>query len=162
MGQLDALDVFAGTGNMAKSFRERGLACEEFEKLRGGVENDVLTPSGSDHLLGLLCRVSAKGVVWLGPPCSTWVWIARSHTKRNSADVNGDTSREDVQHANATAKFVGMFMRLCHRLKVWYVVEQPKGSLLWQFESVAEALQATGARRTHVELGRVGASSENH
>ena len=67
--------------------------------------------------------------------------------------------RQDVHDANAISDFVATVMSVCHALRVWYVVEQPATSMLWQYAPIAQALQHTGARRVYLELGRAGGQS---
>ena len=52
------------------------------------------------YLLFLMATVVETGHVHFSPPCSTFLWIARSHTKRSEHDVFGAQHRADVAGAN--------------------------------------------------------------
>ena len=114
---------------------------------------------GLTHLIGLACRVKAKGVMWIGQACSTWIWLARGHTKRSKGNVEGDTSRPDVRAANQMAVYTAGLVELCHARHVWYVIEQPLSSVLFHHPALAAAIRRSGGRRYKVELGRAGAAS---
>lgn len=45
--------------------------------------HDFLTPCGFLAVLAAVLRLHLCAVLWLAPPCSTWVWMSRSSTKRH-------------------------------------------------------------------------------
>ena len=154
---LQAVEVFSGVGNMAAAFNAFGLPASTFEKEHGGESEDVLSDAGLGKLLFTVARVATGGLVWLGPPCSSWIWLSRRSTKRKKSDVQGDATVASVAEANKLAHVVADVIRTCHALGVYFVVEQPNTSLLFDYEPMALALSETRARRAFVELGRAGA-----
>ena len=156
---LGALDVYAGAGNMSRSMNAHGTRCEMYDKVYSDVGQNVLCVEGLAQLIALACRVTTKGVVWIGPECSTWVWLSRGHTKRSKSNIEGDTSRSDVTDANHIATITAGLVQLCHARRVWYVIEQPLSSLLYHHPGLAAAIKRSGGRRYSVELGRAGATS---
>ena len=68
LSTIDALDVFAGTGNLAAALTAHGLICHVLDKEIGGPQHDVLTDEGAALLLRMVARVAQKGLVWMPPP----------------------------------------------------------------------------------------------
>ena len=52
------------------------------------------------YLIFLVASVVETGHVHFSPPCSTFLWIARGHAKRNLQDALGAEDRLDVKCAN--------------------------------------------------------------
>ena len=40
-------------------------------------QQNVLTDRGVHLFLKLLCKLTPGSVVWMGPPCGSWVWMTR-------------------------------------------------------------------------------------
>ena len=59
-------------------------------------EEDFSTKLGFAKAVFYVLRVKEGGIVGGGPQCSTWIFIALSHTMRNLT-IYGDTTREDVR-----------------------------------------------------------------
>ena len=157
VSKLHALDVFSGTGNMAAAFNAFRMPAATFDKEVGGESEDILGDAGLGQLLFNVARVVTGGVVWFGPPCSTWIWLSRRSTKRTRAEVGGDTSVAAVMEANEIAHIVADVIRTCHTLGLYYVLEQPASSLLFNYEPISAVLADTRAQSVSVELGRAGA-----
>ncbi len=64
-----------------------------------------------------------------------------------------------VQEANRIVDIVVKVVQLCEAMGVYWVIEQPRGSLLWDYGPMKEVLRNTTYCQAAVELGRVGASS---
>ena len=157
---LKCADIFSGTGNMAAAFGAFGMLSSTFEKQNDPEGQDVTTDKGMGILLYMIARVEPGGIVWLGPPCSSWVWLSRSTTKRSASKVEGDTTVPSVAEANAIANIVADIMRVCHALGVFYVVEQPRTSLLFDYSPMRSALDETTALHVALNLGQAGATSQ--
>ena len=156
---LHTVEVFAGVGSIASAFLALGMLAATYDKLHDEVLHDISTDEGLRHLVSLIVRVGEHGLVWFAPPCSTWVWIARSHSRRSNSNPLGDEDRADVRLSNEIAVRVSVLLQLCRSLRIWYVVEQPVSSLLLEHPDMRRAVACTGASSVSVELGRVGASS---
>ena len=50
----------------------------------------------------VLCEV--HGHLWVGCPCSSWVWVSRASTRRCRLRPNGKTSLKSVRKANRLAR----------------------------------------------------------
>ena len=71
--------------------------------LRISVDHDMLRPSGFFIAIAFIMSIEIGGVAWFAPPCSTWVWMSRSSTKRHKAGrggaLNATTMGADSNHA---------------------------------------------------------------
>ena len=153
---LAAADIFSGRGHLTAAFESFGMRPETYDVATGGGAHDILTDQGLGNALFLIARVEPGGLVWFGPPCSSWVWISRRHSRRSRDDVAGDRSSAWVNKANMVAQRVSELARVCAARHVRYVIEQPRSSLLFLYPQVAEALRGTRADRVSLELGRAG------
>ena len=59
----------------------------------------------------------------------------------------------------AVAELVAHLIRLCAACDIYFVIEQPRSSLFFDFEPVKAALLATEAVQVSFSLGRAGATS---
>ena len=95
--------------------------------------------------------------VWLGPPCSWWVFLSSSVHGRSNAHPEGDTSHPWVRHHNLIAEFVASVIMTCTALGICYVLEQPISSTFHWYKAVKEALRITGAHAISIPLYKFGA-----
>ena len=157
---LYMLEVFAGVGNIAKAFVARGMPALAFDRTyESETTEDVLHEKGLHKCLAMLIRVREKGLVWMAPQCSTWVWVSRFTYKRSAKQPLGDETHPDVQEANLVADVVAKIIIVCRALRIHYVVEQPSSSLLWHHPAINSALVSCGGGKASVQLGRMGAAS---
>ena len=89
------------------------------------------------------------------------LWMSRGHTKRSRQNPLGDVTRPDVRAANRIARTVALLCRVLAQRGVFFVLEQPAGSLLWHTPSLrlaARSLRVKGKRwqRRFVWLGHYG------
>ncbi len=96
---LDFVEAFAGDAAVSQGLRLLGYRGESFDA-RYHPDFDVLTPRGFLTLLSFVARLRPGGLFWAAPPCSSWVFLSLSTTKRND-DVRGDPSNFRVQSQNA-------------------------------------------------------------
>ena len=153
-------EFFCGTGGLVAALSQAGMRCAWFD-VEVEPTHDILSPGGIALAVRIALSVIPGGVVWFGVPCSTLVWMARGHTKRSRANPLGDRTRADVCRANRIARIVVMLCRVLAKRGVFFVMEQPAGSLLWQTPCVrlaARRLRVNGQQwcRRFVWLGHYG------
>ena len=153
-------EFFCGTGGLVTALSQAGMRCAWFDI---DVESchDILSAAGLAIAVRIALSVMPGGLVWFGVPCSTFVWMARGHTKRSRQNPLGDVTRGDVHRANRIARTVAVLCRLLSERGVFFVMEQPAGSVLWQMPSMrlaARRLRVRGLRwsRRFVWLGHYG------
>ena len=153
-------EFFCGTGGLVTALSQAGMRCAWFDVDVDPLHN-MLSVRGLAVAVRIALSVIPGGVVWFGVPCSTFIWIARGHTKRSRRKPLGDLAREDVRNANRIARIVAMLCELLAKRGVFFVMEQPAGSVLWQTPCIrlaARRLSVNGQQwcRRFVWLGHYG------
>jgi hypothetical protein len=155
-------EVFCGWGIVFACCVRLGLSSFYYDLDIGGRCHNILTASGLLFLIQNLLTVMSGGCVWFGIPCSTWVWIARGHTHRTKANVNGNTQRQDVCQANHMVGIIAMLLDLLVLRGVFYIIEQPSTSLVWFHKKLRDHFRSKPKvhnallKKHHVWLGYVG------
>ena len=153
-------EFFCGTGGLVAEVDRRGLRCSWFDLVVDDRHN-LLTPKGFAMAIEMAMAIVPNGMAWFGVPCSTFVWISRGHTKRSRATPLGDELRSDVRNANRIVRRVLVILNILVRRSVFFIIEQPAGSLLWRMPGVrriARSVQIKNIKwqRRFVWLGHYG------
>ena len=153
-------EFFCGTGGLVTALSQAGMRCAWFD-IDVEPSHDILSVVGIAAAIRIALSVIPGGVVWFGVPCSTFVWMARGHTKRSRQNPLGDVARVDVRRANRIARIVVLICKLLAKRSVFFVMEQPAGSLLWRtpcMRLAARRLRVQGQTwcRRFVWLGHYG------
>ena len=138
-------EFFCGTGGLVTALSQAGMRCAWLD-MDVEPSPDMLSVAGIAVAVRIALSVIPGGVAWFGVPCSTFVWMARGHTKRSRQNPLGDVARVDVRRANRIARIVVLICQVLAKRGVFFVLEQPAGSLLWRTPCVRLA-----ARRLRVE-----------
>ena len=98
---------------------------------------------------------------WFGVPCSTFVFMSRSHTKRSRRLPKGKSKRQDVRRANLIVDRVAFLIKILSLRKVYWIMEQPLNSLLWVMPAIARAkkkcqVRGLGWQRRFLWMGHYG------
>ena len=92
--------------------------------------NDVATFDGFLQTIILVLRVKEKGLLHVGMPCASFVWISRSRHRRTAEAPFGDETQPNVLKANQILGRVALLLVLATVRKIWWLIEQPKSSML--------------------------------
>ena len=155
---LDAVEVFSGTGNLTKNLRKVGLHVSTFEILDNPLQ-DITSEKGVQLLLGKILQCKKGGLVWLGVPCSSWVWVGRGNTDRRGYCPAGNPDSPYDKLHNKIAENSARLAAVAAALGLYFVVEQPSSSLLWLYWPMVKVLYLNEAYRASITLGRFGAST---
>lgn len=79
--------------------------------------HDILAGIGFVLAIQALRRVVEYGTVWLGVPCSSWVWLSRATTRRCKLRPRGNKKYQQVKLANKLVR------RVCYLLLGLRIVE---------------------------------------
>ena len=155
-----AVEFFCGTGGLVAALSQSGLRCAWYD-IALDPTHDMCSAGGMAAAILLTLSIVPRGFAWLGVPCSTFVWIARGHTKRSPLAPLGDCGRGDVRRANRIAERVRILLRLMGMRGIFFILEQPAGSLLWRMPAIrlaARQYRVKGHRwaRRFVWLGHFG------
>ena len=130
-------DLFCGTGGIGAALRRHGLTRgTSADLLLNPKIMDILTASGWAFYIRICLHVVIYGLVFMAPPCSSFVWMSVGTTKRSKKNPKGDTKLRCVRNANEIVRRVVFLMKLCTYRKVQWVVEQPLTSSLWNLPCV--------------------------
>ena len=150
---LDVVEIFAGQGHLHQACAAVGLNAFGFDR-RYGPDQDVRSKAGFLFAAALVLAVKVGGLLWLAPPCSSWVFLSSSGHKRNARNqYAGDQTRQDVLEANHIAVVTAALIRLAASRSLEVVVEQPADSCLYKFHPVRQALAAAAAGAVRTWLG---------
>ena len=156
--ELDFGELFAGKGAVSSSLGALGYQGRALDRERQA-EADVLTPIGFLLALRMALSIHAGGVMWLAPPCSSWVFLARHSTGRHLA-VQGDVTLANTVVQNAMAERVSFLLYVLHLRGVHWIVEQPASSILWDYPAMRQVLRMCGLTHPAVlDMGAFGGSS---
>ena len=155
-----AIEFFCGTGGLVAALSQSGLRCDWYDIVLDPT-HDICSVGGMAAAVMLALSIVPGGFARLGVPCSTFVWIARGHTKRSPLAPLGDCGRGDVRRANRIVERVRILLRLMSMRDVFFILEQPAGSLLWRMPDIrlaARQYRVKGHRwaRRFVWLGHFG------
>ena len=134
-----AVELFAGERQVSKNLLLMGYVVQSFDELINKHHN-FLTDSGFIVSVVAVMTTCMYGVIWLAPPCSSWVWLSRYSTGRH-LHVLGDLLNIKVQEQN---KLVG---RLCYiiilaiKRQIYFIIEQPAKSIMWEHPRLKAILQ---------------------
>ena len=106
--------------------------------------NDVATFDGFLQTIILVLRVKEKGLLHVGMPCSSFVWISRSRHRRTAEAPFGDETQPNVLKANEILGRVALLLVLATVRKIWWLIEQPKSSMLPYCPNVRAVMAMAG------------------
>ncbi len=129
---LDFLETFAGDSSISRGLRLQGLVGAAMD-LRFDAKHDIMTSVGFLCALKLLARVRPGGLFWSAPPCSSWVFMSRGSTGRHESVAGWHGTSPFVTTQNALAARVASLCSLASARGVWWVVEQPSSSRMFEY-----------------------------
>ncbi len=154
---LDFVEVFAGHAAVSRAFQSLGYRGRRMD-LKYHEGHDVLNPTGLLLLLSSVMDLKPGGILWAAPPCSTWVFLSRSSTGRD-VQVEGNTLSRSVLGQNALVERLVLVLEVCALKGVYWILEQPANSVLWQYPAMRDCLDRQGAQSCALEMGAYGAQS---
>lgn len=152
---IHLLDVCAGKARISRWAMLHGLtaAAVDFEY---GDHMDINSDIGLALLIILALRVVLGGLIFMGPQCSSWIWMSRSISKRSASDTTGDTSRQFVADGNRLNSRCGVVCAIAHMMGVRWVIEQPGSSLFFESPPMAATIQHCAAQSVKFPMSDYG------
>lgn len=142
------LELFAGTGNLTKSFRRRLLRVFPAFEWAKGQQFDLLHPTVQQFVFGLIMGQHVW-MVHLGTPCTAW-------SRARHGIKNLQKARSKEQHAIATALFTCRVIRECLKRGVAFSLENPSSSRLWQFQPLLDIIADKRVFFVHFDMCMFG------
>ena len=156
LNTYNAYSLFDGTGNMSAAMLDGGLNPGRLDILYDEFNEDILTDEGLAKFLLDLVRIEPGGILTMGPPSKSWIWLIRSVTRRSRINVLGNEKHPMVAEGNLQAEFVSNVILACCVLGIIFFLEQPLNSLLFWHPRVRAALELVGATRISFTMGAFG------
>lgn len=153
---LDFFEIFSGSGGWSQAMKAKGYVGCSFDKATRHKTEDFATFPGFLHACRQVIRLRKGGHCWVGFPCSTFVYMSRSHTQRSLTNPLGCTRRRDVRDANKMARHMVYVFFLCACLGVHCILEQPLSSIFTAMPCVKDAMTAYCFKRMSTWLGAFG------
>jgi hypothetical protein len=148
---LDFVELFAGDGAISTGLEGVGFTGLRIDARRRP-EHNFMTPTGFAIALRAVLMLRVGGIFWAAPPCGTWVWVSRASTGR---DARPEGSSWSARVQNALVERVCLLLRVCMHRKVFWALEQPSSSCMWDYPAMARLLQ-----RPRPQLGVYGIVGE--
>lgn len=154
---LDFLEVFSGEQSVSNGLRHlgfHGLAVDVLDN----PSYDVAQPGGFLMCVRAVLSMKFGALLFLAPPCATWIWITRHSTSRSKELPHGNGQAADM--ANTLVMRVCYLIALASSLGVRVVVEQPSSSLLWNFPCMRDVAKWLSFEWVTADMGAYGAATK--
>ena len=155
---LQFLDICAGRARIARIASAAGLCGVAIDR-EYSVHMDLNTCAGFALAVLLLLRTQPGGLLFLAAQCSSWVWVARSHTGRSKANPRGHETKPVVAEGNSLNDRAAHLCYIASMLQVVWVIEQPASSLFFDTDRMSSVIKYCGATRVHLWLYDYGHSA---
>jgi hypothetical protein len=131
-GGIDAAELFAGCCSVTNGLKAVGLVSIPFEIKMMGELMDMNSCPGFCLAITLVLRMAMKGrgLLWLAPVCSTWIFMSSGTTQRTKWAPEGNTRLECVRNANLMSARCVVLCALADALNVTFILEQPLSSVM--------------------------------
>ena len=123
-------ELFAGNGAWSGGMRLLGYSGSTWDARRSD-DHNFLTPVGFMLAIMGAFAIHQCGVLLAAPPCSSWIFATR-WTSGRVGDVLGHTESAYIQGQNALVARLVYVLTLCCKRGVWWIVEQPASSIMWE------------------------------
>ena len=130
------LEIFSGTARLTRAIDEAGLRVLPDIEVAKGNSFNLLNPKTQSFIITLL----EKGLVWcihFGTPCTVW-----SRARRNIKNVR--RAHEKERAGVVLALFTARAIRVCLRLGIFFTLENPQSSRLWDFGPIKDIFKHRG------------------
>ena len=167
-GQAVVLELFAGSGRVAKCVRKKGVPAIAVDVQRGP-QYDL---SRRDVIEGIVEHMRAGNVraVWLGTPCSSWSTARRGypgapggplrlkgkHIWGHPLALRRAADRRRIKLGNSTAKCTAKVIEAAVEHKVPVALENGNSSRLWHCPPIAAICLHPSAKKTVTDMCQHG------
>ena len=154
MGMIDSLELFAGkqayTNAVAADGRV-GLALDKTFNEEDDFMN-FLSARGFALAMSLSLKLKVGAQTVSAPVCSTWVWMCRGTTKRTKLIPLGNQALKCVSDGNTMVSRLMLLVLIFAVKGCFFIIEQPKGSLMEFHPRFVHVSRVLGLYRKHVEM----------
>ena len=141
---VDVVELWCGVGSIAGAAAAAGYVAHKFDKLRvpgvsdvdGPLSENLLSSSGFQSAVRTVLSMREGALLWMGPVCSSFVFINSSRCKRTLQNPMGDVHYRPVAEGNLHASVTAFFYALACLRSILPVVENPVGSWIFHFPAL--------------------------
>lgn len=145
---LQYIEFFCGQGNLSKQALRKGWQGVSLDQ-EVNQSHDLLEPHGLELWLLAVTATIAGALVWMAPPCSSFVILCKAQSQRYPENnYMGDTSKLFVLQGNCLAELSSMLLLLAWLLRCRDGLEQPSSSVFPELPSCQAVLRFIGSSRT--------------
>ncbi|CAE7206011.1 unnamed protein product [Symbiodinium sp. CCMP2592] len=139
----DVFECWSGQGSIAKAAEDSNLVATVYDKYRPGADpaEDLTFESGFRLALTRVMALKPGSLAWFAPPCGTFTWLDRHHSKRTKQNPLGNEDYAPVRNANLQAMAMIFMVCLCLLRDVLPVVEQPAQSQMFRLPTIAHVFE---------------------
>ena len=127
------LELFSGSAVLTQALKGHGMRTLPDIDISKGKAFDLTIPRVQSYI----CSMLKAGMIWyihMGTPCTVF-----SRARHNIKDFRKARQKETL--GVACALFSAEVARLCLRKNIWFSLENPLGSRLWEFGPILELLK---------------------
>ncbi|CAE7328496.1 unnamed protein product [Symbiodinium sp. CCMP2592] len=151
------VEFFSGCGILTAAVEAAGLRVRSYDVL-SSKSMDLNSAFGWTLALNMVRHVVATGLIWFGIPCSTWIFMSRGSCRRTWFVPQGMGSAR-CRNGNRLCRRMCYLLRYAVAKKLYFVIENPTSTLLWQYGPLRKLLRKIGVMKVSLHLGSYGAFS---
>lgn len=157
---LQHCEFFAGEMAVTYAEMEAGRKALAFDIIYDDVFMDFNSGRGFAHALYQVLRLGPGSGLMMAPVCSSWVFMSRGTTRRRMYAALGDLNSRSVSDGNVMASRVAIILYLAAARGVWFVFEQPVGSLFQEHPRLQQLFGILNIHRKQIRMKDFGGPSE--
>eukprot|EP00973_Karenia_brevis_P091214 12406371-Karenia_brevis.AAC.1 len=130
-------ELFAGMAAWSEAMAMYEYDGRSFDKeytmksiIDGHMACDILTPSGFLITIAHIMKMHRGGIFLAAIPCFSWVFFSRFSSGRHVHSEGND--KKWVKFQNVLVSRVVYLLILCMKRGIYWIVEQPKTSIVWE------------------------------
>ena len=141
---VDVVELWCGVGSIAAAAAAAGYVVCKFDKFRvpgvsdvaGALSEDLLSSCGFKSAVRCVLSMREGALLWMGPVCSSFVFMNSSRCKRTLDNPLGDVDYKPVAERNLHASVAAFLYALACLRSFLPIVENPVGSLIFRFPAL--------------------------
>ena len=158
------LEIFAGTGRLSIALKKVGITCFPIDTCIFPSHNVLL--QDVEYSIQNFIRSGKVKFVWLGMPCTTFS-RARKYDGVGPGPLRTDgfiwglpslCSRDQhkLRQGNELFLFSLRILKLCDRLHIPFIIENPFGSMAWEVPSMRRFIESFGSLERNLDFCMFG------
>ena len=141
---MAVVELWCGVGSIAAAAAAAGYVVCKFDKFRvpgvsdvaGALSEDLLSSCGFKSAVRCVLSMREGALLWMGPVCSSFVFMNSSRCKRTLDNPLGDVDYKPVAEGNLHASVAAFVYALACLRSILPIVENPVGSLIFRFPAL--------------------------